>query len=224
MRLAIFDIDGTLVTCPSERRFWRYLVTKGRQGPRQLGAHLFFVLRYLLVGGGIGALRKNKAYLSGLRREDIDRLAGEFVERKLIAALFEPAVRRLREHQIRGDTVVLMSGTLEPIARHLAAHLGVQHIWCTICAERGGRYLAQPPVMHPYAGSKLSLARLLAHSLRLDLGRAAAYGDSVHDLELLEAVGEAVAVCPDARLERAARRHGWEILADDPSVRGAQVS
>ena len=47
MKLAIFDIDGTLVEGSTERRFWRYLLKRGHQGPRQVVAYLTFWLRYL---------------------------------------------------------------------------------------------------------------------------------------------------------------------------------
>ena len=49
MTLAIFDIDGTLVEGSTERRFWRYLLKRGHQGPRQVLAYLLFWLRYFPV-------------------------------------------------------------------------------------------------------------------------------------------------------------------------------
>jgi FMN phosphatase YigB (HAD superfamily) len=64
MKLAIFDIDGTLVRGSSERLFWRYLAARGRQGPKQVFSYLLFLLRYLPTGG-IHTIKKNKAYLCG---------------------------------------------------------------------------------------------------------------------------------------------------------------
>ena len=46
-----------------------------------------------------------------------------------------------------------------------------------------------------------------------ELKHASAYGDSYHDLFLLEAVREAVAVSPDPRLLDAALSNDWEIIA-----------
>jgi HAD superfamily hydrolase (TIGR01490 family) len=213
MRLAIFDIDGTLVRGSSERLFWRYLVSRRRQGPRQILAYLLFLIRYVTTGG-IHTVKKNKAYLCGLERREVSELAAQFVKTRLIARLYAPAVQRLRQHQRRGDAVVLMSGTLEPIARALADHLGVRHVCATICSERHGRYLAQPPAMHPFGTAKVSLARRLAEQLGTDLDQAIAYGDSGHDIDLLESVGEPVAVSPDRALLQRALADDWEILAD----------
>ncbi len=217
MRLAIFDVDGTLVRGSSERAFWRYLVGRGRQGPRQIAAYLLFLVRYLPTGG-IHTLKKNKAYLCGLARTDVDALAEEFVATRLVSRLQDAVVQRLRQHVLRGDAVVLVTGTLEPIARALARRLGVRYVCATLCSERNGRYLAQPPETHPFGAAKLGLSRQLAAQIGCELKAAAAYGDSRHDLFLLEAVSEPVAVSPDAALSRVALARDWEIIDD----RGAQ--
>jgi HAD superfamily hydrolase (TIGR01490 family) len=212
MKLAFFDIDGTLVRGSSERLFWRYLAARGRQGPRQVLAYLLFLLRYLPTGG-IHTLRKNKAYLCGLSSADVTALAADFVATRLVKRLYEPAVQRLRQHAQRGDAVVLLSGTLDPIARALADRLGVRHVCATVCSERNGYYLAQPPETHPFGAAKLTLARQLAAQMGAELKHASAYGDSHQDVFLLRAVREAVAVSPDARLLEIALTYDWEVIA-----------
>src|SRR5690606_24448460 len=148
--------------------------------------------------------RKNKAYLSGLRVDEVEALAREFVAEKLVYRLYEPAVARLKQHLHRGDVVVLMSGTLYPIARALAEQLGVDYVCATLISQRNGMFLAQPPELHPYDASKLNIVTRLARELGFELEDIAAYGDSKRDLFLLRAVGEPVAVCPDAELLRVA--------------------
>jgi len=213
MKLAIFDIDGTLVRGGSERLFWRHLLVRGKQGPRQILAFLLFMLRYLPIGG-IHTPRKNKAYLTGLRVDEVEALAREFVADKLLQRLYEPAVARLKQHKQRGDVVVLMSGTLYPIARALADHLGVSYVCATLISQRNGVFLAQPPEMHPYDAAKLNIVTRLARELGFGLEDVAAYGDSKRDLFLLSAVGEPVAVRPDAELLRVALARDWEIIAE----------
>lgn len=212
MALALFDIDGTLVRGSSERLFWLYLAARGRQGPRQVFAYLLFLIRYLPTGG-IHTIKKNKAYLTGLRASDVAMLAADFVQGWLVKRLNDAAVQRLQQHLQRKDTVVLLSGTLEPIARALADYLGVRRVCATLCSERHGRYLPQPPETHPFGAAKLSLARQLADQLDLDLAQASAYGDSGHDIFLLEAVGHPVAVDPDPKLLATAVARDWEVIA-----------
>jgi HAD superfamily hydrolase (TIGR01490 family) len=214
MTLALFDIDGTLVRGSTERRFWRYLAKRGRLGPRQLAAYLYFLLRYW-PRFGVDVGKKNKAYLAWLPSSEIRALATEFVASEVVPQLYGPAVQRLRQHVLHGDTVALLSGTLEPIAVALAEHLGVAHVRATVCAERDGLYRAKIPAIHPFAASKVFIATALAAELGQDLRHAAAYGDSHHDLALLEAVATAVAVLPDERLAEAAAANDWEVIADE---------
>lgn len=211
MALALFDIDGTLVRGSSERLFWLYLAARGRQGPRQIFAFLLFLLRYLPTGG-VHTMKKNKAYLTGLSASEVAGLARDFVETRLVKRLNDGAVQRLQQHLQRKDVVVLLSGTLDPIARALADHLGVRRVCATLCSERHGRYLPQPPETHPFGAAKLSLARQLASQLELELAHASAYGDSGHDIFLLEAVGHPVAVAPDPKLLATAVARDWEII------------
>jgi HAD superfamily hydrolase (TIGR01490 family) len=212
MTLAIFDIDGTLLEGSTERRFWRYLARRGYQGPRQLLAYVWFLVRFLPAYGR-HTPKKNKAYLSGLETELVRTLATTFVATEVVPRLYAPAVQRLQHHLRHGDTVVLLSGTLEPIARALADALGVQHVRATLCAERDGRYLARPPEVHPFGVVKLDLARQLATQVGADLQQGSAYGDSKHDLCLLEAVANPVAVLPDPPLLATARGNDWDIIA-----------
>jgi HAD superfamily phosphoserine phosphatase-like hydrolase len=177
-------------------------------------AYAWFLLRFLPRFGAHVA-KKDKAYLVGLAATDVAAAAADFVAREVVPGLFEPAVQRLQQHLRRGDTVALLSGTLEPIARALADHLGAQHVCATVCAERDGRYLAHAPPVHPFGTQKVELATRLATRLGTDLRRATAYADSAHDLALLEAVGTPVAVQPDRRLLRAARANGWDTVAPD---------
>src|SRR5690606_29945573 len=110
-----------------------------------------------------------------------ETLAREFVAEKLLPRLYEPAVARLKQHMQRGDVVVLMSGTLYPIARALADHLGVTYVCATLIAQRNGVFLAQPPEMHPYDAAKFNIVTRLAREHGFGLEDVAAYGDSKRD-------------------------------------------
>ena len=211
MKLAIFDIDGTLVEGSTERRFWRYLLKRGHQGPRQVVAYLTFWLRFLPVFGRLTA-KKNKAYLYKLDTARVRTLAASFVAEEILPRLYAPAVQRLQSHLRHGDTVVLLSGTLEPIARALASALCVAHVRATVCRERDGRYLGGPPVVHPFGRAKLEIAAQFAAEIGATLSEASAYGDSLDDLDLLQAVGDPVAVMPDRPLLETARGNRWLII------------
>ena len=214
MTLAVFDIDGTLVEGSTERQFWRYLVKRGHQGPRQVLAYLWFSIRYLPVYGRYTA-KKNKAYLYKLETARVRALAARFVAEEILPRLYAPAVQRLQSHLRGGDTVVLLSGTLEPIAEAIAQALGVAHVRATRCRERNGRYGAGPPNVHPFGPAKLAIAAQFAADVGAHLGEATAYGDSQHDIDLLRAVRDPIAVMPDRSLLATARGNRWPIIQSD---------
>jgi HAD superfamily hydrolase (TIGR01490 family) len=217
MTLAVFDIDGTLVEGSTERRFWRYLLKRGHQGPRQVLAYLWFFVRYFPAYGRYTA-KKNKAYLYKLQTTRVRALAARFVAEEILPRLYTPAVQRLQSHLRRGDTVVLLSGTLEPIAEEIARALGVEHVRATACRVRDGRYGAGPPDVHPFGAAKLAIAARFAADVGATLGEATAYGDSQHDIDLLQAVRDPIAVMPDASLLETARGNRW------PIIQGREVS
>ncbi|HKL63926.1 MAG TPA: HAD-IB family hydrolase [Woeseiaceae bacterium] len=215
MRLAVFDIDGTLVAGPStEKRFFLWLLRRGVLGPRRVFAFLWFNLRWLPRYGRHVA-KKNKAYLSGLDSERFAREAQAFVADEVASALYAPAVARLHRHRAAGDVIVLLSGTLQPIAEELAARLGADQAIGSLCAERDGRLSARPPLRHPFGAEKSMLLDGICHERGVTADAVAAYGDSRWDLALLERVGTPVAVRPDHELHASAVARGWEVLADD---------
>jgi putative phosphoserine phosphatase/1-acylglycerol-3-phosphate O-acyltransferase len=209
--LAIFDLDGTLVPWPSaELRLLSRLLREGLLGPRQLALGLAFGLHALAPGG---SLRSNKAYLAGLEVSEVERAAERFVDDTLVVVLRPGIVARLRAHQAEGVPVLLVTGSLDFVARPLCRRLGVAHWIATECAASGGRFSAAAPRVHPRGRAKLELARAFCAARGLRLGEAIAYGNSGEDAWLLGAVGRAVAVHPDPRLARVARARDWSIVS-----------
>jgi HAD superfamily hydrolase (TIGR01490 family) len=212
MQLAVFDIDGTLIGgTGTERRFFWFLLLRRRIRPGQLLAWLGFVLRYV-GSSGANVFRRNKAYLAGCSSTVVEQWAKEFVARLPPDAWVPSAVARLRRHQEAGDHVVLLSGTLQPIAKEIARILAVDEVVATQASLADGRYTANPPVRHPFASSKVTAVGGIAARLGIGRDGVVAYGDSIHDLELFRAVGHPVLVRPDHRLLRLAGAEGWEVL------------
>jgi phosphoserine phosphatase len=63
-----------------------------------------------------------------------------------------------------------------------------------------------------YGPGKVEAIADVARWEGFDLAQCYAYSDSVSDLPMMHAVGHPVAVNPDAKLERVARRNGWPVV------------
>jgi HAD superfamily hydrolase (TIGR01490 family) len=212
MALVLVDLDGTLLPgASSERRFIARLLALRRLGPAQIVCALSFLLRRWPAYGR-WTIKKNKAYLAGLPVAEVAVLAEAFVRQDIEPRLCRKLLRRLDRHRRMGDAVALLSGAPDFIVAPLAERLDIAVWRATRCAQRDGRFLAEPPFRHPFAEAKLRYAREICAALEVGLGACTAYADSAHDLPLLRRVGRPIAVRPDRHLARVARRQGWEVL------------
>ena len=222
MACVFVDVDGTLINGPScEARFAAHLLRRGRLGAPQLAGAALFAFR-LAPSFGRHVFKKNKAYLAGLPVEAVASLADAFVRQKLKPRLSPELLRRLEAHRGAGETIVLLTGAPDFIARPLAELVGAELWRATRCAHENGVYLAEPPAEHPFGATKLTYAQEICRQVGAELSECAAYADSAYDLPLLERVGRPVAAHPDRALKRAARRAGWEVLAAPAKTKGAQ--
>lgn len=211
---AFFDLDGTLLPHPSlEKRFFLSLRARGKLEPLNYLRWLRESLR--LVPDGIQRVRfANKMYLRGVPNDEAARAPQ--------LSFFTEALERVAWHAERGHAIVIVSGTLEPLAKSAATAL--QHslaargnsVTIEVCATRlevaagywTGRILADAM----FGEAKARAIRQFCLSRDMDLARCFAYGDSALDRWMLEAVGKPVAVNPSSDLARIAARNAWEIL------------
>jgi HAD superfamily hydrolase (TIGR01490 family) len=241
---AFFDLDGTLVELPSlEKRFFRML-----RYQRLIGARNYFLWlaeSARLAPQGIDQIvHANKMYLRGVRIdgkscgtgcficlsrkneegwEKTGRAEGDRRQARVPVLPFYPeAIELVAWHARRGHAIVLVSGTLEPLAQATAicllARLGVRGITASIavCATRleslDGQWTGRIVGEAMFGEEKARAIKRVAAEANLDLPRCFAYGDSASDRWMLEAVGKPAAVNPSNDLARIARRNEWPVL------------
>ena len=128
-------------------------------------------------------------------------------------ARLRPEARRLLDrHRHAGRDTFIVSAAPQEIVEPLAHSLGMTSGIGTRSHVVDGRYTGELDGPFCYGYGKVEAMVELANWNGYDLRQCYAYSDSASDLPMLEAVGHPVAVNPDARLERHARRHGWPIV------------
>lgn len=210
--LAIFDFDGTLIPNPSsEWRFVYFLVRRKRLRLGDLAHSIVFAARWW-PRYGRQVMKKNKAYLGGMKVTEAEALAREFVAEILLPLLRPAVLARLRQHQTHGDTVALLTGAPSFIAQPICEALAIRHCIACECEISDGHFLPLPPHRHPFGEEKLVLAQRLCEKLGRSMKQVTAYADSIHDRALLVEAGVPVAVSPDGELARLARQQNWPVL------------
>jgi len=139
-----------------------------------------------------------------------------------VPSFFANAVERVVWHAKRGHVIVLVSGTLEPLAKAAARELdarlaarGVEakvRVCATKLEEICGRWTGRILGEAMFAETKARAVHALAQEMKLDLAQCHAYGDSASDEAMLASVGNPAAVNPSAKLARVAVGRGWPMV------------
>ncbi len=226
---AFFDLDGTLLARPSlERRFFAELRYQ-RAIPME-NYFLWLGRAVWLAPRGMQMVRHaNKMYLRGLPKDVRESHKGGQPPRHgsgqakmAVPRFFPEGVDQVAWHARQGHAIVLVSGTLEPLAQEMAlalvVRLAVRGITASVavCAtrleQRDGRWTGRILSEAMFGEAKARAVAQLARCKGFDLTQCYAYGDTSSDRSILEAVGRAAAVNPSWRMERLARRRGWDVL------------
>jgi HAD superfamily hydrolase (TIGR01490 family) len=218
MKLAIFDLDGTLIAKDSDHAFGEFLVELGwADGAAFKRGNDLFYQQY--VAGTLDI----DAYVDFATRPWRDRAEDEqhtviarFMRDVMAPAIGESARSLVRAHRDAGDRVVIATSTNEFITRPIADAFGVATLIATqLERDAHGRVTGRIRGVPSLRDGKVTRVQqwLQAEGLRLaDFDSSVFYSDSSNDMPLLELVSEPVATNPSPALEAIARERGWRIL------------
>jgi HAD superfamily hydrolase (TIGR01490 family) len=218
VKLALFDLDGTLIAKDSDHAFGEFLVELGwADGMAFKRDNDFFYQQYVAGTLDIDAYVEFATRPWRDRSEDEQRSAiARFMREQMQPAIGAAARSLVRAHLAAGDRVAIATSTNEFITRPIADAFGVATLIATQLERDAhgrvtGRIRGVPSLR---AGKVIRVQQwLAAEGLRLsDFEASVFYSDSTNDLPLLELVSEPVATNPSAALEAIARERGWRIL------------
>ena len=218
MRLALFDLDNTLLTGDSDYEWGQFLVDRGvldraRYEAQNREYYEQYVAGTLDIHEYLGfALRP----LAEHAPEALARWHGEFM-RLRIAPMITPAARALvQRHLAAGELCAIITATNSFVTRPIAREFGVEHLIATEPEKANGRFTGKVDGIPCFREGKVQRldAWLAARGQRLaEFAESTLYSDSHNDLALLERVSRPVAVDPDEQLEAAARSRKWAVIS-----------
>lgn len=215
-RLALFDLDHTLIPFDSGMAWTRHLCAEGVLPPDAPAAYLALCHRYVAGTVDVATMhRETVAPLAALERARFDALGARF--EAAIAPRLPVAMRALvQRHLQAGDLCAIVTATTRFVATPIARAFGIPHVVATepVLDARGvpTGELVGPPChgVHKPAHVAAWLARL-GHALD-DFAERWAYSDAIADLPLLVLATHPVAVAPEAALAAHAARQGWRVI------------
>lgn len=212
---AFFDVDGTIVSTTIVHYYvqFRSHLLPPFLRPFWLAWFALKVVYYFFLDK-VSRTRFNQVFYRnyrGLQAECVKQLAGEQFETYVRSKLFPAALDRIREHQKRGDLVVLVTGSLDFIIQPLADYLQADAALTVQLEEAHGKFTGELTTLPLSEAEKVRTIQAFVEQHNVDLAVSYAYGDSRADLPMLECVGNPIVVNPSKGLREVAIESGWEI-------------
>ena len=219
-KLALFDLDHTLLSGDSDQLWCEFLIARGELGVGFRLRNAELSRRY--AEGSVGPAEFSTFYagtLAGRSPQAWQALRQAFARCELRPRLPPATHELLARHRAAGDRLLLTSATNRFLVEPSAALMGFsadELLATELEVGADGAFTGATRGTPNMREGKVTRLRewLLAQDLAPEaaLSGATFYSDSINDLPLLEAVGCPVAVDPDPLLARAAAARGWPVL------------
>ncbi len=218
MRLALFDLDHTLIPLDSDHAWGQFTVKLGWRDAQAFSkANDGFYADY--KAGTLDIQAYVRFAIDAVRekgRAEAARAHERFMHEVIRPAMTEKAIDLVRAHQKAGDQVVIVTATNEFVTRPIARAFGVDElIAIELQTDERGEPTGDIQGVPSFREGKVARVEQWLAARGLDwshVQHSTFYSDSMNDLPLLEKVHEPVATQPDARLRAVALERGWRIL------------
>ena len=217
MRLALFDLDNTLLSGDSDYEWTQHLVNKGVLDRATFEArNTVFFEQY--KAGTLDIVEFLDFQLQSLARNtraDLDTWHAEFMETRIRPMISLQARKLVKKHQDNGDLCALVTATNSFVTGPISREFNIPHLIATVAAQENGQFTGKPRGTPSFREGKVSRVEEWLESMGLWSGcfeRSWFYSDSLNDLPLLSIVSDPVAVDPDTTLRAHAESAGWMIL------------
>jgi HAD superfamily hydrolase (TIGR01490 family) len=217
MRLALFDLDHTLLPIDSDYSWGVFTQDIGWCDP------VAFKERndefYEHYKAGTLDIRDYVRFATEAVRlrgpAEAQAAHARFMQTVIAPAIRSEALALVRQHQDAGEQLVIVTATNEFVTRPIARAFGIEEL-IAVELERGPDGWITGEVTGVPSAREGKVERVAQWLAARQLGwadvEATFYTDSTNDLALLEAVDHPVATNPDVRLRAIAAERGWRIL------------
>jgi HAD superfamily hydrolase (TIGR01490 family) len=214
VKLALFDLDHTLLDGDSDSLWGRFLVKQGvvdgdeyrREGARYMAEYRAGRLDiHEFLAFGLRPLKDNTP-------EQLEAWRAAFVRDSVLPRI--PAASRalLQRHRASGHMLVIITATNDFITAPIAAELGVDALIATEAEKRDARFTGRVAGVPCFREGKVQKLETWLRQVSGEPEETWFYSDSHNDLPLLERVDHAIAVNPDEVLSRTATERGWPVM------------
>ncbi|MEK9711512.1 MAG: HAD family hydrolase [Thalassolituus sp.] len=215
MALAIFDLDHTLLSGDSDHAWGQFLVDRGLVDPevhQQRNDHFYEQYK----AGSLDIHEYLEFAMRPLTQYEPDHMHAErdtFLNERIEPLITDKARALIREHEEKGDTLLIITATNGFVTYPIAERLGIAHIIAPHPEIIDGRYTGKTVGIPSFQDGKVTRLRDWMKENSHELEGSYFYSDSHNDLPLLRLVDHPVAVDPDDTLRATAEANGWPVIS-----------
>src|SRR3954467_7163642 len=193
MRLALFDLDNTLLAGDSDYEWGQFLIDRGvleREAYESQNRAYYeqYTAGTLDIHEFLGfALRPLAAH----EPADLERWHAEFMASRVRPMIGAPARALVRQHQSAGDLCAIITATNSFVTAPIAREFGIEHLIATEPEKRAGRFTGKVRDVPCFREGKVQRLEAWLASQGRTIGSFDAswfYSDSLNDLPLLQRV------------------------------------
>ena len=217
-RLALFDLDHTLLPLDSDYQWADFLARTGRAGDPAEAQRRNEELMERYNAGQLTAEQSAEFMLGLLARASMPELAQwheVFMAEVIRPAIRDNAIALVQEHMSRGDLCAIVTATNDFVTAPIARAFGIQHLIATVAEIQDGRYTGRIQGVPSFQEGKIVRVDEWLKSMGLNrdaFEQVYFSSDSQNDLPLLAVVSHPVATNPSPALREVAEAKGWKIL------------
>lgn len=214
MKLAIFDLDNTLLNGDSDFLWGEFICDQGLVDKHQYHEqNRKFHQQYM--DGELDITEFVEFVLTpmaGKSVKEMDALHEKFMQQKIKYIMTRQARKLIAKHQDAGHETLIITATNEFITRPIADAYGIKNLLATPVEVKRGKFTGHSPGTPCFKEGKIERleAWLEEHGHKPE--ETWFYSDSRNDIPLLEQVDHAIAVDPDDALFDHAELLGWEVM------------
>ena len=218
MRLALFDLDNTLLAGDSDFEWARFLIGQGVLDREVHEArNREFYEQYLAGTLDIHAfLDFQLKPLARHPRAQLDAWHARFMRERILPIVTPKARELVARHLGEADLVAIVTATNSFVTTPIAREFGVAHLIATEPEQVDGEFTGRVYGLPCFREGKVARLESWLAGRRLrwrDVTQSWFYSDSLNDLFLLQQVTNPVAVDPDSTLRAHAGRQGWPVIS-----------
>jgi HAD superfamily hydrolase (TIGR01490 family) len=215
VKLALFDLDNTLLAGDSDFEWAQFLIEQGvldREVYEARNRHFYEQYK----AGTLDIHEFLDFQLKPLARHPrsvLDSWHREFMRRKILPIVRDSARALVERH--RADLCAIVTATNSFVTAPIARAFGIEHLIATEPEHRDGEFTGRVCGAPCFREGKIVRVErwLEERGLTFDAFESSSfYSDSLNDLPLLERVTHPVAVDPDDTLRAHALRNGWPVI------------